>query len=183
MCKLTATMSVRTERLEQAGPQLAPGHADVVATIQAAQASDTPLDQANEYNVVSPDNPLKRTIVVTVRASLDDLCLRKAKATWAPTADALRQVFQQTRFTDLQGTSETSGDLKSIVLHEIKMRNVKSTFPIPLGANITGVDSSCFSITGESFSAIVLPESDVNVTQTLQKDDISLAYEFARKVC
>lgn len=52
-----------------------------------------------------------------------------------------------------------------------------------LGTRITGVDDCTFSSTGESFSAIVLPNSESNRTKSLQSDDVSLAYEFARKVC
>ena len=50
------------------------------------------------------------------------------------------------------------------------------------GARITGVDDETYSSTGESFSAIVLPNSESNATKKLQADDVSLAYEFSKKV-
>ena len=52
-------------------------------------------------------------MVATIRASLDDLCLRKAKSTWSPSPEALQQIFRQSKFTDLQGSLEQQGDLKA----------------------------------------------------------------------
>jgi hypothetical protein len=52
---------------------------------------------------------------------------------------------------------------------------------LALGAKITGVDDTTFSSTGESFSMIVLPHSNSANERTLQSDDVSLAYEFAKK--
>ena len=73
------------------------------------------------------------------------------------------------------------GDLKSMVLHKMEVNHVKSTFPMSLGARITGVDDCTFSSTGESFSSIVLPNAENNRIVDLQQDDVSLAYEFAKK--
>lgn len=181
-------MSIRTDRDAAAAPMMQPGMSgmpamtapdgsaarDALATIGAAQAADGALSEANEFNTNSPDHPLTRNIVVGIRASLDALCLQKTKGTWAPTPDALKAILQQAKFTDLQGTSERTGDLKSIVLHSIEMQDVKSTFPVAVGLNATGVDNKAFSITGESFGAVVLPESSGSQTKTLQADDVSL---------
>ena len=46
-----------------------------------------------------------------------------------------------------------------------------------LGVRITGVDDSTFSQTGEAYSAISLPETDLHAARTLQEDDTALAYE------
>ena len=68
------------------------------------------------------------------------------------------------------------------MLHNLEVSHVKSTFPVSLGARITGVDDKTYSSTGESFSAILLPNSESNATKRLQADDVSLAYEFSKKV-
>ena len=58
---------------------------------------------ANDFNTTNAAHPLKRTVVVNIRASLNDLCLKKSRATWAPpSAEATRAIFQQRKFTDLQ---------------------------------------------------------------------------------
>jgi hypothetical protein len=52
-----------------------------------------------------------------------------------------------------------------------------------VGTRISGVDDSTYSITGEAFSQIVAADSATHTSRLLQEDDVSLAYEFARKVC
>ena len=179
-------MSIRTDRdatsanMPHAGPNPCIAQ-DALATIGAAQAADGALSEANQFNTNSPEHPLERTIVVGIRASLDALCLQKSKGTWAPTNDALKSILQQSKFVDLSGTSERVGDLKSVVLHSVTMASCKSSFPVALGLNATGVDNNAYAITGEPFGAVVLPETSGAGTQLLQEDDCSLAYEFARK--
>ena len=153
----------------------------VNATIFAAQTADTTLGEANSISTNHPDHPLRRTLVCNIRASLADLCLRKQKGTWAPTGEALRSILQQRRFTALDGTAEATGDLKSIVLHNLKLAAVSSDFSVPVGMRVTGVDNSTYSVTGESFSTIVAPHTATSAERTLQSDDVALAYEFARK--
>ena len=67
----------------------------VAATVDAARAADAALGEANSISTNHPDHPLKRTFVANIRANLSDLCLRKTKGTWAPSADALRSMYQQ----------------------------------------------------------------------------------------
>lgn len=147
-----------------------------LATIEAAQNVNTPFQ-----DVTSHESPLSRSIAVSVRASLEDLCLRKAKASWCPSAEATAAILKQNRFTDLKGNAEKQGDLKSVVMHKMSMRNIKNTFPIAVGCNITGVEPNTFSITGSGYSTIVLPAENSQTGITLNNEDCSLAYEFARK--
>ena len=152
-------------------------------TVQGALAPNAELSPAepNTYGVASADSPLKRNISVSIKASLNQLCLQKSRGTWAPTQEALRSIFQQKRFTSLDGAAENMGDLKSVVLHNMRITHVKSTFPMALGAKISGVDDCTYSSTGEAFSAIVLPKTESSRVKELQADDVSLAYEFAKK--
>ena len=43
----------------------------------------------------------------------------------------------RSKYTSLDGSAEQQGDLKSIVLHNLEVSHVKSTFPISLGARPT----------------------------------------------
>ena len=70
--------------------------ADATAMLTQA-ASDLELAEGNNYCVASPDKPLRRQLVVSIRASLNELCLQKQKGTWAPSSDALKSIFQQAR--------------------------------------------------------------------------------------
>ena len=56
----------------------------------------------------------------------------------------------------------------------MKLTHVKSTFPVSVGATVTGVDNKTFSVTGEAFSTIVPANSERSDVQTLQADDVSL---------
>ena len=66
----------------------------IVRRINAAQTADSSLADANTLSTNHPEHPLKRTVVATIRASLGELCLRKQKATWAPSPDALKSMLQ-----------------------------------------------------------------------------------------
>ena len=150
----------------------------VAATISAAQSADSSLGDANTLSTSHPDHPLRRSFVTSIRATLGDLCLRKAKGTWAPSSEALRSMLQQKKFVDLGGSAEMSGDLKSIVLHNMTLASVKSDFDVPIGMKITGVDNSTFSLTGEAYSAIVPPKHESTTARRLQEDDVALGERF-----
>lgn len=78
------------------------------------------------------------------------------------------------QFTDLSGTAEQTGDLKSVVLHSMTLASVKSDFEVPVGVKLTGVDNSTYSLTGEAFSTVIAPKTESNVARVLQKDDVAL---------
>ena len=193
-------MSVRSEKAAAA-----PTNALAALDVSDTAAAPTPeaLAEGNNFCVANPENPLKRNLVVSIKATLNDFCLQKTRGSWAPTQEALRSMFQQrkvcdsclhstdghrshmplaSQFTSLDGAAEPMGDLKSVVLHKMEINHVKSTFPMTLGTRVTGVDDCTYSSTGEAFSAIVLPNCESSRVTDLQADDVSLAYEFAKKV-
>ena len=66
-------------------------------------------------------------------------------------------------------------------MHELSVASHQNTFPLAVGARVTGVDDQAYSLTGDAYSHIVAPQSSTHTGRLLQKDDVSLAYEFARK--
>lgn len=146
-----------------------------------APALNDPLAEGNSYTTVNPDHPLQRDVVVSIKATLNELCLKNSRAKWAPTPEALRSIFQQRKFTSLDGSVEPCGDLKSVVLHNMDIKHCKSTFPMTLGAHISCVDKNTYTSTGAGYSTVVLPNSESSTVRKLQADDVSLAYEFAKK--
>lgn len=78
-------MSVRSEKPKVDGN-------DAAAILHEATSTDAALGEGNSYCVASPDNPLKRNLVVSIRASLNDLCLSKSKGSWSPSGDALKSI-------------------------------------------------------------------------------------------
>ena len=73
------------------------------------------------------------------------------------------------------------GDLKSVVLHSVQARNVHSSFPIAVGAKITGVEEKYFSSIGAPYSMIVMPNAKGSTPTMLQEEDVSVAYDFAKR--
>jgi len=63
------------------------------------------------------------------------------------------------------------------VLHKLELSAQKSSFPTALGLRVTGVDDATYSLTGDAYSAIAMPNADTHMSRTLQEDDTSLAYE------
>ena len=65
----------------------------------AAAGPEGHLAAANDFHNTSPEHPLTRTVVVNIRASLSDLCLKSSRATWRPASgDSTRAIFQQARY-------------------------------------------------------------------------------------
>jgi hypothetical protein len=115
-------MSIRSDRKDTA--------LNAAIDIQDAASVDAGLGEGNSFTTSTPDNPLNRDLVVSIRASLNQLCLQKNKGTWAPTGTALKQIFQQRKFVSLDGSADQQGDLKAVVLHNLSVKAAKSTFPI-----------------------------------------------------
>jgi hypothetical protein len=129
---------------------------------------------ATGFQTANPDNPLKRNVIVSIRSSLSELCKNAGRGLWEPSPDALRAIYQQKQFISLSGKQNMQGDLKAIVLHNVSTSNVHSTFPIALGAHITGVDEQTFSAKGTPYSLVVMPNASNNTPTVLQKDDVSI---------
>ena len=87
---------------------------------------------------------------------------------------------RQKQYLDLSGQAENRGDLKSVVVHSIEARSVTSTFPIAIGAKVTGVDEKYYSSIGQPFSMVALPQQKSNASIVLQEEDPSVAYDFAQ---
>ena len=130
--------------------------ADMGTAIAEATPHGNELAEGVSYSTATPENPLTRNLAVSIRASLNELCLQKNKGVWQPSPEALKAIFQQKRFTALDGTSEAMGDLKSIVLHDMKVTHVKSSFPMSLGAKITAVGTHSYCITLRTIALLIL---------------------------
>lgn len=159
-------MSIRTTNIRS--------ELDPTLASMEASSEELSLSEGNSFCVASPENPLNRNLVVSIKASLNSLCLQRSKGIWAPSTESLKATFQQRKFTSLDGEADSQGDLKSVVLHDLHATQVVSTFPISLGAKITGVDDITFTSTGQPFSMVVPPNSNAAIQSKLQSDDVSL---------
>lgn len=162
----------------------------------SVRASDTPVEIGTEgtaeigtdlgegatgFQVANSNHPLNRKVTVGIRATLGELTTNSIKAQWAPGNEQLRGIYQHKKFTSLTGEAEKLGDLKSVVVHKISASNVNSTFPIAVGAKIHGVEEKHYSSVGTPYSMIVMPNQKNQNSTTLQEEDVSVAYDFAKR--
>lgn len=147
---------------------------DDIGGMDEAAANLSLGEGAAGFSGASADNPLKRNMVVSVRASLAELSAQSVKATWSPSQANLKAIFQQRQFVSLQGKSEMQGDLSQVVMHSVTANSVKSSFPVAVGAKMTGVDENTFSSQGIGYSMIVPANQHNNNATTLQRDDVSI---------
>ena len=108
-----------------------------VMDFQAAAGDAGAELDPNAFAVAAPENPLKRTVVVSIKASLNDLCLQKAKGTWAPSQEALRSIFQQRK--------HCSRANNALFSHALTTRSSNAT-PSPLGSHLSKAPLSPWAI-------------------------------------
>ena len=78
--QLQSTLTIPGDQLLQAAGQ----QAQTGAMVESGAPNDNALAAASDFSNVSPDHPLKRTVVINIRSSLSDLCMRSSRATWSP---------------------------------------------------------------------------------------------------
>ena len=140
-----------------------------------------PHGEGRNFSNTSQDKPIVRRMVASIKATLADLCNSSSKSSWTPSPEQLNSIFQQTQFTDLAGSTKRVGDLRNTVMHSVKAKQVKSSFPVSLGVNVTGVDPNTYSHLGTPYSMIVLSNTDSSAERTLQEDDPSVAHRFMKQ--
>ena len=131
-------------------------------------------ENANGFSTVDPNHPLHRKVVVGIRATLADLTMNSGAASWTPSAAQLEAIFKQRKFTGIDGKTDMVGDLRTVVLHQVDAGHTKSTFPVALGASITGVDKVFYSSTGKPHSLVTPPHVDTSASTVLQQDDVTI---------
>jgi len=171
-------MSVRT----------VPANSDGTAQKMAVDISEGDQTQmvdlgegASGFMTKDPDNPLQRKVDAYVRANLAELANNPHASTWSLSASQLEAIFKHVKFFDTSGNTKGTGDLSSTVLHSVDATAVKSTFPIQLGVKVMGVENNAYSSIGNAFSMIVMSDTSTNIPLQLQQEDVTVAYDFARR--
>lgn len=105
------------------------GGMDMSSLSTALDMSDAGALEAASTRTSHPDEPIVRTLNVSVRGNLSDMTSNPSLSVWQPTAEALATMFQKQKYTSLKGDMASKGDLKSVILHSIAVKAVKSDFP------------------------------------------------------
>jgi len=105
------------------------GFADMKSMGTAIDMSDPSGVEGASMRATQPDEPLIRTINVSIRGNLSDMTSNPSLSVWQPTQEALATIFQKAKYTNLKGGMENKGDLKSVIMHSISVKAVQSDFP------------------------------------------------------
>lgn len=172
-----ASMSTRNRQ--------APTRAQMAAAAESALVNSMHTVDLGEgstgFPTTSVQHPLRRTIVATVRATISELITKSNAAVWSPSEAQCDKMFKQRKFTTMNGNTAMLGDLRSVVLHSATATTMRSTFPVAVGASITGVDETYFSSTGRPFSLMAIAETTSTTPIKLQEEDVTVAYDFASR--
>jgi len=158
-----------------------------VSTQGIAQAASEGGDWANAVNTdkICDDaslNTITRVINVSICGSLEELSSGGAGRTkWAPVEGKHVQVFG----TDVQnelgmdnGTAMNA--LRSVTVLNARILQSRSTFPVPLGVNVSCLPKNEIVETGDKYVYCVLPESKINTPYDLFKagSDLSASQQW-----
>lgn len=118
---------------------------------------------------VSQGTILTRTLHVNITGSLTNLAMAGPSAgTWKPVDGQQTGVFGMGSDVDSQ---VATNQLRTALIHELKVLQDRSTFPVPLGVVIKCVPANEITDLGERFAYTVLPRIQNTVSQTVYQCD------------
>jgi hypothetical protein len=111
---------------------------------------------------------VRRTLTVEINGSLVRLQNHGKRMEWTLPEGIASKVFAPLK-SELTGNPEDDklADIKNVILHNVTMESVNSTFPISLGVEISGVEGRSFTRTGNQYATIVPPRTTVNTAVPL----------------
>jgi hypothetical protein len=114
---------------------------------------------------------LTRTLYVNIAGSLANLSMAgPSGGTWRLVDGKQIGVFGLGSETDSQ---VATNQLRTALIHELKVLQDRSTFPVPLGVTINCVPPCEMTDLGEKFAYTVLPSSNNTACQTIYQCDTS----------
>jgi hypothetical protein len=143
-----------------------------------AATSGSPLGMADPSSIVSQVDSgavtgtiLTRTLHVCITGTLTNLAMSgPSGATWKLVDGKQIGVFGLGSEVDAQ---IATNQLRTALIHELKLMQDRSTFPIPLGVSINCVTPTEMTDLGEKFAYTVLPQSQGSVPQIVYQCDVA----------
>lgn len=119
---------------------------------------------------VQNNNIITRTINVNITGSLSNLAMAgPLGGVWKPVDGKQTQVFGT--LAENADAQVVMNQLRTALIHEVVLLEHKSTFPVPLGANINCIPAQEFTDLGQGFSYTILPQSNISTPHTIYKCD------------
>ena len=109
---------------------------------------------------------LERTLHVSITNSLGNLALAGPHGGfWKPVDGTQFQILGQS--SEGMDASAATTQLSSAMIHEVTLLEHQSTFPVPLGVQISCIPPREYTELGEAYAYTVLPESNVSMPQNI----------------
>lgn len=113
---------------------------------------------------------LTRSIFINVTGSLANLAMQGTQAgMWKPVDGMQGRVFGMGSDADAQ---VVTNQLRTALIHEVKLLEHRSTFPVPMGVKMQCVPHNEKTDLGDGYTYTVLPHSVINTPQTLYSCDV-----------
>ena len=106
---------------------------------------------------------MTRSVLVNVTGSLANLAMQGTTAgIWKPIEGQQLKVFGLSADADAQ---LATNQLRTALIHEVKLLEHRSTFPVPMGATIECIPSHEKTDMGDGYAYTVLPHSVISAPQ------------------
>lgn len=123
---------------------------------------------------------ITRTLTIEVRGSLSKLAAGGQAARWG--ADKSASSIFQPKDTDKGfANRHEKCDIKSAVLHEMKITEIRSNFPCSLGVTISGVQGQHFTKEAVPYAKVILQDTVWSGCDTMVEADEMTNSEYLRK--
>lgn len=120
---------------------------------------------------VAPVALQQRKIHMEISGSMEQFRADPARASETIAAEVAKEIF---------GDGQTSR-VNNAVLRSATLSNVKNTFPVAIGLQITGVEGAHLTPTGDRFAHVAKAESVSNEAVVISEKDIQAHLDFARQ--
>ncbi len=122
--------------------------------VASAFTVDAELQEGQHLRVEDFDKPTGREYWVSIKGSLRDLQGGRATCTWSARRNC-EHIYQRIAGVDPESKQpEFEGDTTKGVIMDMKVRTISSTFPVDIGAVITGVHGKSFMDNGKNYAFI-----------------------------
>ena len=124
----------------------------------------------SDRNGVQQGSVLTRSVMVSITGSLANLAMQGTQAgVWRPVEGMQLKVFGMGSDADAQ---IATNQLRTALIHEVKLLEHRSTFPVPMGVNIECVPSNEKTDMGDGYAYTVLPHSSINTPHVLYQCEV-----------
>jgi hypothetical protein len=123
-----------------------------------------------DKSTIQQGSVLTRSVMVNITGSLANLAMQGTQAgVWRPVEGMQLRVFGMGSDADAQ---IATNQLRTALIHEVKLLEHRSTFPVPMGVNVECVPSNEKTDMGDGYAYTVLPHSIISVPHVLYQCDV-----------